>query len=73
VVHWQSWAENSQPSTTKPRLIKSVSRCEVLPASHLARFVVDLAAQLDVGRIYAGYAVRGGIAYAPKILLALLF
>jgi hypothetical protein len=53
-------------------LIKPVSRCEVLPASHLARFVVDLAAQLDVGRIYAGYAVRGGIAYAPKILLALL-
>ena len=30
-------------------------------------------AQLDLSLIYAGYADRGGVAYAPEILLALLF
>lgn len=54
-------------------LDQTVSLREALPASHLARFVVDLVAQLDLGLIYAGYADRGGIAYAPEILLALLF
>ena len=46
---------------------------EVLPASHLARSVVDLVAQLDLRLIYAGYADHGWVAYAPEILLALLF
>jgi len=54
-------------------LDQTVSLREALPASHLARFVVDLVAQLDLGLIYAGYADRGGLAYAPEILLALLF
>ena len=54
-------------------LDQTVSLREALPASHLARFVVDLVAQLDLSLIYAGYAERGGTAYAPEILLALLF
>ena len=54
-------------------LDQTISLREALPASHLARFVVDLVAQLDLGLVYAGYAARGGIAYAPEILLALLF
>ena len=54
-------------------LDQTMSLREALPASHLARFVVDLVAQLDLSLIYAGYADRGGIAYAPEILLALLF
>jgi len=54
-------------------LEQTVSLREALPASHLARFVVDLVAQLDLGLIYAGYADRGGVASAPEILLALLF
>ena len=54
-------------------LDQTVSLREALPASHLARFVVDLVAQLDLSLIYAGYAERGGLAYAPEILLALLF
>jgi transposase len=54
-------------------LDQTVSLREALPASHLARFVVDLVGQLDLGLMYAGYADRGGIAYAPEILLALLF
>lgn len=54
-------------------LEQTVSLREALPANHLARFVVDLVAQLDLGRIYERYAPRGGVAYAPEILLALLF
>ena len=54
-------------------LEQTVSLREALPASHLARIVVDLVAQLDLSLIYAGYADRGGVAYAPEILLALLF
>jgi len=46
---------------------------EALPASHLARFVVDIIAQLDLSKIYAGYAEQGGEAIAPEALLGLLF
>jgi len=45
---------------------------DVLPAGHLARFVVDLVAQLNLASIYARYAPRGGVPYAPEILLGLL-
>ena len=46
---------------------------DALPLSHLARFVVDVITQLDLSRIYAGYAPVGGVAFAPEILLGLLF
>jgi transposase len=46
---------------------------DCLPPDHLARFVVDTIAQLDLSAIYARYAPRGGQPYAPEILLALLF
>ncbi len=46
---------------------------EALPANHLARFVVDIISQLDLSRIYAGYAEQGGEAIAPEALLGLLF
>ena len=46
---------------------------DALPLNHLARFVVDVIAQLDLSRIYAGYAPVGGVAVAPEILLGLLF
>ena len=46
---------------------------EALPANHLARFVVDIVAHLDLNTIYMRYAVRGGEAIAPEALLALLF
>jgi transposase len=46
---------------------------DCLPADHLARFVVDTIAQLDLSAIYARYGARGGQPYAPEILLALLF
>jgi transposase len=46
---------------------------DCLPQEHLARFVVDLIAQLDLSALYARYGSRGGRPYAPEILLALLF
>ena len=46
---------------------------ECLPPNHLARFVVTIIALLDLGCIYVCYGKRGGKAYAPEILLGLLF
>jgi transposase len=54
-------------------LDQTVSLREALPANHLARFVVDVVAELDLTRIYERYGLRGGEAYAPELLLALLF
>jgi transposase len=51
----------------------AVSLREALPANHLARFIVDIVAQLDVSQIYGRYAPQGGEAIAPEVLLALLF
>ena len=44
-----------------------------MPPDHLARFVVDAVAQLDLSPIYARYGPRGGEPYAPEILLGLIF
>ena len=46
---------------------------DCLPPDHLARFVVDIIAQLDLSAIYLRYGPRGGQPYAPDILLAILF
>ena len=46
---------------------------DALPADHLARFVVEMISQLELSKIYAGYAERGGEALAPEVLLGLLF
>jgi transposase len=46
---------------------------DCLPQDHLAFFVVDLTAQLDLQPFYAHYSTRGGPAYDPKVLLGLLF
>ena len=54
-------------------LEQTVSLREALPANHLARFVVDVVAELDLAHIYERYGLRGGEAYAPELLLALLF
>jgi len=51
----------------------SVTLGEALPPNHLARFVVDVIGQLDLSALYARYAPLGGEAFAPEILLALLF
>ena len=45
---------------------------DCLPPEHLARFVMDSVAQLDLSALYARYGSRGGEPYAPEILLGLL-
>ena len=45
---------------------------DCLPPEHLARFVVDSVAQLDLSALYAHYGSRGGEPYAPEMLLSLL-
>ncbi|MCB0123615.1 MAG: transposase [Caldilineaceae bacterium] len=45
---------------------------EALPEEHLARFIVSVVALLDLSEIYAGYSERGGMPYAPEVLLGLL-
>jgi transposase len=45
---------------------------DCLPPEHLARFVVDSVAQLDLSALYAKSGPRGGEPYAPKVLLGLL-
>jgi len=54
-------------------LKQTISVGEALPADHLARFVVDIVAQLDLQALYARYGTQGGVAYAPEVLLVLLF
>jgi transposase len=46
---------------------------ECLPDDHLSRFIVGIIELLDLSAIYAHYASVGGMAYAPEILLGLLF
>lgn len=46
---------------------------DVLPPDHLARFIVRVISWLDVSAIYAKYGDEGGEAYAPELLLGLLF
>ena len=43
---------------------------EALPEEHLARFIVNVVALLDLSDIYGGYSERGGMPYASVDLLA---
>lgn len=51
----------------------SVSIRDRLPPFHAARFVVELITQLDLSSLYADDPDHRGAAYAPRILLGLLF
>jgi len=54
-------------------LDQTVTIRDVLPPDHLARFIVQVISWLDVSAIYAKYGDEGGEAYAPELLLGLLF
>lgn len=45
---------------------------EALPEEHLARFIVRVVSLLDLSRIYGQYGERGGMPYAPEVLLGML-
>jgi transposase len=52
---------------------QTVTIDDCLPPAHLARFIVAIVSMLDLSAIYACYAATGGEAFAPEILLGLLF
>jgi len=54
-------------------LDQTITIRDVLPPDHLARFIVRVILMLDVSAIYAKYSDEGGEAYAPELLLGLLF
>lgn len=54
-------------------LDQTITIRDVLPSDHLARFIVRVISMLDVSAIYAKYSDEGGEAYAPELLLGLLF
>lgn len=45
---------------------------DALPEEHLARYIVSVVALLDLSEIYGKYGPRGGLPYAPEVLLGLL-
>lgn len=45
---------------------------DVLPATHLARFVVDIIERLDMSSFYASYGEQGAPAYAPELLFGIV-
>lgn len=53
-------------------LNQTVTLGECLPPNHLARFIVQVIASLDLSAIYARYAALGAPAFAPEVLLGLL-
>lgn len=55
-------------------LLMPPSVAEWLPEDHLAWFVIDVVAELDLSAFLAGYRAdgRGGAAYHPRMMLALL-
>jgi len=53
-------------------LQQTVTLDECLPPGHLARFLIDVIAQLDFAAFYRRFGPRGGVAYAPELLFGLL-
>jgi len=53
-------------------LNQQISLREAVPPDHLACFIVDVIAQLDLSKIYEQYSEQGAPPYAPEILLGLI-
>jgi transposase len=67
--------QNFFPDTVNQTLMFPPSLHEWLPDGHLARFLVDVVAALDLNAIYVSYAEkdgRGQAAYAPEMMVRLL-
>jgi transposase len=63
------------PDQVNQTLLFPASLHDWLPEGHLARFLVDVVAALDLSAIYASYDDkdgRGGSAYAPEMMLRVL-
>lgn len=67
--------QNFLPDTVNQTLLFPPSLHDWLPDGHLARFLVDVVAALDLDAIYASYSEkdgRGQSAYAPEMMVRLL-
>src|SRR5829696_5699761 len=74
------------PNTSKPATLRSYPRCspyesgtkpgalQWLDPGHLAFFILDAVDQFDLSRFEARYrrGGRGGVGYAPKVMVRLL-
>ena len=65
-------AEHFKPLDRDTLFLMPPSVQEWVPADHLARFVVDVVAKLDLQPIRSRYAGRGSAAYQPEMMIALL-
>lgn len=67
-------AYNFSPVDREQLLLMPPSVAEWLPEDHLAWFVIDVVAELDISSFLAAYRLdgRGGAAYDPQMMLALL-
>jgi transposase len=57
----------------KKTLDLQISLRDALPSDHLARFIVEVVAELDLSRLYQQYGPIGAPPYAPEVMLGLLF
>jgi transposase len=63
------------PDTVNQRLLFAPSLHDWLPEGHLARFLVEVVAELDLNGIYKSYLDkdgRGPGAYAPEVMVRVL-
>ncbi len=67
-------AYNFAPVDREQLLLMPPSVADWLPEDHLAWFVIDVVAELDTTAFLAAYRLdgRGGAAYDPQMMLALL-
>jgi transposase len=65
-------ADHFKPLDRDTLFLMPPSVQEWIPDDHLARFIVDVVAKLDVQPIRARYAGRGLAAYQPEMMVALL-
>lgn len=67
-------AYNFSPVDREQLLLMPPSVAEWLPEDHLVWFVIDVVAELDMSSFLAAYRLdgRGGAAYDPQMMLALL-
>jgi transposase len=61
------------PTSREQQYLFPPSIQDWLPEGHLARFIIDIIAQLDLRPLSEAYEGKGKKAYHPEILLALLF
>jgi transposase len=75
-VVWDNWcvAQNFLSCDREQLWLMPPSVADWLPAGHLARFVVDVVDELDLSGFVSRYRVdgRGGAAYPPQVMVALI-